>query len=200
MAFPIDTPAAIAIFAAGCVIGALGLILLVLIYFAVETFLYSRIEDAAEEQLSASKTEHATPSRTNVKSGKAESAGGGDRTWECVFKSEYEREIARWFEENGIVWTYEKKGLRLPDEDGLWKMFRPTFYLPQKNVYVEYWREGDKNVEKRLKHAMSIYRINKLKFAVVYDADIEEGVDRTLRRKLIEAERSAITKHKTLRN
>lgn len=58
---------------------------------------------------------------------------------ETPFAHPVERELATVFDELGIVWEYEPHEfvLERDDDGGVREAFRPDFYLPELDVYVE---------------------------------------------------------------
>ena len=93
-----------------------------------------------------------------------------------VVKSNSERVIADYFSRRGIRYVYEQPAM------GRWgfrKISRPDFYLPDYNVYVEYW--GLVNLPDnfaRLRYEQSMrwklvqYRRNGIRFVSLYPNDL----------------------------
>jgi len=103
-------------------------------------------------------------------------------------KSVGERKIADYFEENNIRYVYEqearRKGLFLDYRIGI-----PDFYLPDYNVYVEYWglvNTDDYGTRTRyvrnMKRKMAIYHRSNMKFISIYPDNLE-NLDWIFRRK-----------------
>jgi len=99
-----------------------------------------------------------------------------------------ERRIADYFEKNNIKYVYEQevKGRFLFFD---YKISSPDFYLPDYDVYVEYW--GLVNADdswtraqyvRNMKRKMAIYYQNKIKFISIYPANLE-NLDWIFRRK-----------------
>jgi hypothetical protein len=91
-------------------------------------------------------------------------------------KSNAERKIADYFTKNKIKYEYEDE-VRL----GLFgRKLHPDFYLPEHDVYVEYWglvnlsdeREKEKYVQ-TMKRKMAQYYSQGLKFVSIYPFDME---------------------------
>jgi len=89
-------------------------------------------------------------------------------------KSKAEKRIADYFMKNKINYVYEKearrKGLIFSS-----KISNPDFYLPDYNVYVEYWglvnADDDwtrKQYVRNMKRKMAIYYKNNIKFISIY--------------------------------
>jgi hypothetical protein len=66
---------------------------------------------------------------TQVELNKTIEAGDG-----TVVQSEGERRIAQWLTSNGLVFRYDAK-FRIVGEFQI----RPDFYLPELDIYIEYW-------------------------------------------------------------
>jgi DNA helicase-4 len=94
-------------------------------------------------------------------------------------KSIAERRIADYFERNNIRYVYEKearsKSLFFSN-----KISNPDFYLPDYDVYVEYWglvNADDswtrKNYVRNMKRKMASYYENNIKFISLYPRNLE---------------------------
>jgi hypothetical protein len=97
-------------------------------------------------------------------------------------KSHAEKTIADYFTRKGINYQYEP-GIRGIYAD-------PDFYLPDYNVYVEYWGLLDADdphtrnkYEKSMKRKMAIYHKNKIKFISIYPRNLR-NLDWIFRKKL----------------
>ncbi|TET19324.1 hypothetical protein E3J74_07105 [Candidatus Bathyarchaeota archaeon] len=99
-----------------------------------------------------------------------------------------ERRIADYFMRNNIDYVYEKdaiaKGLFFDS-----KISTPDFYLPDYDVYVEYWGlvDADDNwtrerYTRSMKRKMAIYYRNNIKFISLYPRNLE-NLDWIFRRK-----------------
>lgn len=53
------------------------------------------------------------------------------------FRSKWEIEYAKLFDDNNIVWEFEKHKFKFINYNGKWCSYTPDFYLPQFNKYVE---------------------------------------------------------------
>ena len=86
-------------------------------------------------------------------------------------KSEGERKIAAALTHYGIPFTYEPK---LAVQDGTRRrVFRPDFYLPQRNVYIEYFgRAGNDSYDQRSSEKMRLYESNGHAVAPLYPWDL----------------------------
>ena len=103
-------------------------------------------------------------------------------------KSIAERKIADYFEKNNINYVYEReaksKGIFFDS-----KISSPDFYLPDYDVYVEYWglvdTEDDqtrKQYIRKMKWKMAQYHQNKIKFISIYP-DNMKNLDWIFRKK-----------------
>ena len=105
-----------------------------------------------------------------------------------MVKSIGERRIADYFEKNNIRYVYEKEARR----ESLffdYKISTPDFYLPDYDVYVEYWglvnADDDwtrTNYERKMKWKMAMYYKNNIKFISIYPRNLE-NLDWIFRRK-----------------
>lgn len=103
-------------------------------------------------------------------------------------KSRAEKRIADYFARNGINYIYEKeaktKGWLFDSTIG-----HPDFYLPDYDVYVEYWglldaddRSVRANYERNMKRKMAIYYKNNIKFVSLYPRNLK-NLDWVFRKK-----------------
>ncbi len=110
---------------------------------------------------------------------------GGD-----VVKSRGEAMIADYLSFHRVDYRYEQPALtryrRRP-------FAKPDFYLPDHDVFIEYWGLLDhpdprtrKNYEKNMRWKMAQYHRNGLKFVSLYPSDLAD-LDLSLRRKVREA-------------
>ncbi len=91
-----------------------------------------------------------------------------------VVRSHAEQQIADYFTKNGIRYVYEWGA----QTDAL--IFKrtfahPDFYLPDYNVYVEYWGMlgTSRQYEKTMKWKMAQYHRNGIKFISLYEKNLE---------------------------
>jgi len=103
-------------------------------------------------------------------------------------KSIAERKIADYFVKNNINYVYEReaKGKFLFFD---YKISSPDFYLPDYDVYVEYWGlvDADDSLTrvqyvKNMKRKMAIYHQNNIKFISIYPDNLK-NLDWIFRRK-----------------
>jgi hypothetical protein len=84
-------------------------------------------------------------------------------------KSRAEKQIADYFAHNGIRYVYERKA---QTNAIIFKrtFAHPDFYLPDYNVYVEYWGllGASKEYERIMKWKMAQYHQNKIRFISLY--------------------------------
>lgn len=99
-----------------------------------------------------------------------------------------ERKIADYFVKNNINYVYEReaKGKVLFFD---YKISSPDFYLPDYDVYVEYWGlvDADDSLTraqyvKNMKRKMAIYHQNNIKFISIYPDNLK-NLDSIFRRK-----------------
>ncbi len=106
-----------------------------------------------------------------------------------VVKSRAEKIIADYFHQCNIRYIYEK-----PAKKHLWilstEMSKPDFYLPDYDVYVEYWGLVDakdpdvsSDYERTMKWKMAQYYKNKIKFISLYPSNLD-NLDRIFKNKL----------------
>jgi len=99
-----------------------------------------------------------------------------------------ERKIADYFSENNIDYVYEReaktKGIFFDS-----KISSPDFYLPDYDVYVEYWGLVDaedyrtrNRYEKKMRWKMAQYYENNIKFISIYPSNME-NLDLIFRKK-----------------
>lgn len=87
------------------------------------------------------------------------------------FRSEGERQIARTLDEYGIPYIYEKP--LVVQYQGQHICFRPDFYLPENNVYIEYFGYmGHPDYDKRTTLKKAAYAANHIKMITVYPWDL----------------------------
>jgi hypothetical protein len=96
-----------------------------------------------------------------------------------------EKAIADYFERNNIRYVYEQTPLFLN-----FRISSPDFYLPDYDVYVEYWGlvDADDNWTREryvrsMKRKMAIYHQNNIKFISIYPSNLE-NLDWIFRTKL----------------
>jgi len=94
-------------------------------------------------------------------------------------KSIGEKRIADYFERNNIRYVYEKEA-RTNAIVFSSKISNPDFYLPDHNVYVEYWGlvNADDNYTRtryvrNMKRKMAIYHQNNIKFISIYPRNLQ---------------------------
>ena len=96
-----------------------------------------------------------------------------------MVKSIGEKRIADYFERNNIRYFYEQearsKGLIFSQ-----KISNPDFYLPDYDVYVEYWGlvnaddySTRTNYVRTMKRKMAIYHRNNIKFISIYPRNLD---------------------------
>lgn len=100
-----------------------------------------------------------------------------------VVKSKAEREIDNYLFNNRIPHAYEKS---FPIDGNKAHDLHPDFYLPNEDVYIEYWGFDDSNEEyaSRKKYKMDIYRQRKITLINLYEKSDSEDIDRALTWKL----------------
>ncbi len=93
-------------------------------------------------------------------------------------KSIGEKRIADYFEKNNIRYVYEKEA-RTNALFFSHKISNPDFYLPDYDVYIEYWglvNANDNHTRTRyvrnMKRKMAIYHENNIKFTSIYPRNL----------------------------
>lgn len=88
-----------------------------------------------------------------------------------TFRSEGERRIAATLDEYGIPFVYE---MRVPiNDNGKSRTLRPDFYLPEFNLYIEYYgRVGNRAYDLRISQKQALYAANDLDVLPVYPWDL----------------------------
>lgn len=95
-----------------------------------------------------------------------------------VVQSDGERRIADWLAAHGIVYRYDAK-FRIIGEFQI----RPDFYLPELDVYIEYWGLDTPQYKMSMYKKQTLYQQEGKRLVSVYPADLP-GLDRLLRAKL----------------
>lgn len=105
-------------------------------------------------------------------------------------KSEGERSIAAALDHYGLTFTYEPK---LPIHDGRRRrVLRPDFYLPNQNVYIEYFgRAGNDSYDRRSTEKMHLYEANGHSVVPLYPWDLCKDWPGGLLDRIDQAERHA---------
>ena len=87
------------------------------------------------------------------------------------FRSEGERRIAATLDQYGIPFVYDQPViLRYQDRT---RAFRPDFYLPEFNLYIEYYgRVGNQNYDLRTTDKQTTYAANNLNVISLYPWDL----------------------------
>jgi hypothetical protein len=91
-----------------------------------------------------------------------------------VVKSRSEKRIADYFTNNGIRYVYE---WRAQTDALLFKrtFAHPDFYLPDYNVYIEYWGlvAVSKDYRRIMKWKMAQYRANRIRYISIYPDNMD---------------------------
>jgi hypothetical protein len=95
-----------------------------------------------------------------------------------VVQSEGERRIADWLTAHGIAYRYDAK-FRIIGEFQI----RPDFYLPEMDVYIEYWGLDTPQYKMSMYKKQTLYQQEGKRLISVHPADLA-GLDRLLRVKL----------------
>lgn len=87
------------------------------------------------------------------------------------FRSEGERRIGATLDQYGIPFVYEQK---VPVHDkGKVRTLRPDFYLPEFNLYIEYYgRVGNPDYDLRTQRKQEAYHANGIKVLPIYPWDL----------------------------
>lgn len=109
-----------------------------------------------------------------------------------VVRSRSERKIADYFYENRIEYDYEKP-VNIKGHSG-WKIINPDFYLPEYNVYVEFWgwADEDKKYNQNMKWKMKQYYDNGINFISIYPRNLKD-LDRIFKQKFIKVTGKELT-------
>ena len=101
-------------------------------------------------------------------------------------RSRAELRIADYFDGLRLRYEYEKE-IRVGIWIFTWKVSRPDFYLPDHNVYVEYWgmlevddAHDRARYERSMKYKMARYHRLGIKFISLYPRDLD-NLDRAFR-------------------
>ncbi len=93
-----------------------------------------------------------------------------------VVRSNSERVIADYFSRSGIRYVYEQPAL---NRRGSMRISRPDFYLPDYDVYVEYWglaklANGStrSSYERSMRWKMEQYRRNRIRLVSLYPGEL----------------------------
>jgi hypothetical protein len=91
-----------------------------------------------------------------------------------------EKRIADYFDRKNIRYLYEKEAKAKFLLFFEYKISSPDFYLPDYDVYVEYWGLVDaddgrtrQNYVRNMRRKMAIYYANKIKFISIYPRNLE---------------------------
>jgi hypothetical protein len=107
-------------------------------------------------------------------------------------RSKAERVIADYFTRHGIPYYYE--AMATTNDWFIFKaeISRPDFYLPQYNLFVEYWGLVDShdpgtrdNYIRTMRWKMAQYRSNKIRFISIYPSNLN-NLDYNFKRKFRE--------------
>jgi hypothetical protein len=108
-------------------------------------------------------------------------------------RSKGERIIADYFTRHGIRYYYEATATTNDWVIFKAKISRPDFYLPQHNLFVEYWGLVDSpdpgtrdNYIRTMRWKMAQYRKNNIRFISIYPSNLN-NLDYNFRRKFSEA-------------
>ena len=95
-----------------------------------------------------------------------------------VVQSEGERRIAEWLTAHGVAYRYDAK-FRIIGEFQI----RPDFYLPEMDVYIEYWGLDTPQYKMSMYKKQTLYQQEGKRLISVYPGDLP-GLDRLLSAKL----------------
>src|SRR6266571_3508911 len=108
-------------------------------------------------------------------------------------RSKAERVIADYFTRHGIAYYYEAMATTNDWFIFKAKISRPDFYLPQYNLFVEYWGLVDSpdprtrdNYIRTMRWKMAQYRNNNIRFISIYPSNLN-NLDYNFKRKFSEA-------------
>ena len=90
-----------------------------------------------------------------------------------AFRSEGERRIAATLDQYGIPFVYEQKVT--VSDNGKVRTLRPDFYLPEFNLYIEYYgRVGNQDYDLRTARKKAAYAANNINVVSIYPWDLLE--------------------------
>jgi hypothetical protein len=95
-----------------------------------------------------------------------------------VVQSYGEKRIAQWLSENGLAYRYDCK-FRIIGEFQI----RPDFYLPELDLYIEYWGMDTPQYKMSMYKKQTLYQQEGKRLISVYPKDLQ-GLDQLLRSKL----------------
>jgi hypothetical protein len=95
-----------------------------------------------------------------------------------IVQSAGERKIAEWLAAHGIVYRYDSK-FRIIGEFQI----RPDFYLPELDVYIEYWGLDTPQYKMSMYKKQMLYQQEGKRLISVYPADIQ-SLDKLMQKKL----------------
>jgi len=97
-------------------------------------------------------------------------------------KSKAEREIDNYFTTKHIEHFYE---VELPIDNNPEHSIHPDFYLPNLNVYIEYWgKDSDPQYRENMNYKLQIYKKLKVTLICLYESEDSENIESVLNRKL----------------
>jgi len=96
----------------------------------------------------------------------------------CLVQSKGEKEIAEWLTRNNIQYKYDER-FRILDGYAI----RPDFYLPEFDVYIEYWGMDTNDYRIGMLKKQNIYHQQGKKLVSLYPAD-RKNLDLVIREKL----------------
>ena len=112
--------------------------------------------------------------RSISKKGRREDLGG------VYFRSAVEANIARYFNFVGVKWEYEPKEFVFPIRRGI-RSFRPDFYLPEEDRWVEVKGWLDRESMTRLRRFKKYYPEEFKKMVVYAQAPSKKAISELLR-------------------
>jgi hypothetical protein len=111
------------------------------------------------------------------------------------FKSEGERQIAYFLNNNSIKYLYEP-GILVNSRDEKPRIWYPDFYLPEFGTYIEYYGlAGGKNYDKGIKAKQFVYSKMGMAVIPVYRWMLSDNWQKYIRKEL---ERSTLRRYKNL--
>lgn len=91
-------------------------------------------------------------------------------------RSEKEQKIDNWLYHNSYMHAYEPL-LLLYTESGELIYKIPDFYIPSRNLYIEYWGLNDEEYLKYKNEKEKLYEMNNINYISIYPNDIEYSED-----------------------
>jgi len=97
---------------------------------------------------------------------------------DVAVQSQGEKEIGDWLAQNAIAYEYDERMIVAGDT-----RIRPDFYLPEFDIYIEYWGMNTPEYVDNMRHKRILYQRERKRLISLYPEDIP-SLDEILRQKL----------------